>query len=75
MHSSGRGGAGNIHLNHPGGEEEGDRERGREVQGSKNVLQHVWEKVRAASSSRTRTDAHAQAVDTTNSVLGSGDGK
>jgi len=74
MHSSGRGGAGNIRPNHPPTAADDDGERGREPHGSKNVLHQVWDKVRAASSSRTRTDAHAQAVATTHSLV-SGDGK
>ena len=54
---------GNIHLHqHAQGGEEDHGERGREIHGSKNVLLNVWEKVRAASNSRTRTEGNAQPV-------------
>jgi len=66
IHSTGRGGAGNIHKNHPSGAEEDHGERGRDTLIGKGVLQHVWEKVRTASSSRTRGDAQARPVHSTN---------
>jgi len=66
IHSTGRGGAGNIHKNHLSGADEDNGERGRDTHVGKGVLQHVWEKVRAASTSRTRGDAQARAVHSTN---------
>jgi len=74
VHSSGRGGAGNIHAHRTAGADGDEHERGREPQGTKNVLAQVWDKVRAASSSRSRTDAHAQAVATTGALTRTGTG-
>jgi len=70
VHSSGRGGVGNIHAHRA----PDDHERGREPQGTKNVLAQVWEKVRGASSSRSRADAHTQAVATAGPLSGTSAG-